>query len=315
MLAAGTLVVLAFLAVFGIPLLEADAGTVRYHNYFSASNTTWPFALNRAKELIHLSVSFLAVGILCARMSRKYYFIVAPAFVALVLTAHRTPIVMTFVFVGLALLCMRRKAALGIAGAGLVLYVLSAAFFLASSGHESEFSAEGTMRSMGFGLPEVRDLAWVLSSHPNKMNGLTYVVAFLPIPTWATEFTNTYRIRTVTLLAAGISLDTDGGGFRLTLGGENYINFGTIGVVIGGLLYGIGCRIFSNLFYWSDKYRLNKDPVLVSVLVSLWLLYSFLFYLSGSGISGPIKSEIVFVFILVMHTQRKRSFVLQAQTA
>lgn len=298
----------AFLLLYGVPVFDTNAGTSRYKNFLSLDNSMWPFFLNRAKELIVLSVALLAMGMREKILSKSYIFIIVVALTVVLLTAHRTPLMMLLFFGALYMLLRKRVKrvvlVLSLIGA---LYLVSVSFLLNDdlTWKPKEITIENVLLTTGAGLSELRDCAWVLSSGQDRWYGLTFVVGLLPVPAYFNEFTNTYRIRTLTLQAAGLSLDADaGGGFRLTFPGECYLNFGLLGVVPICFIYGFGCGVFRNVLRTANAVALNRRYVFEYVFLSVWLLYSFVFYLSGSGISGLIKGQIIFLCIILVSSSR-----------
>ena len=151
-------------------------------------------------------------------------------------------------------------------------------------------------------MAEVRDLGWVLLKQDQPYWGLTFIAGLVPIPSFASDFTQTYHLRTVTLNAIGFPLTAAHGGLRITYSGEWYLNFGWPGVVVGGLLYGWMCSRFSSLFH-RLRAASQLYPVGAYMVASAWATASFMVYMSGSASGGTLKT---YAFVLVVFLFRLR---------
>ena len=164
-----------------------------------------------------------------------------------------------------------------------------------------------TLQGIGADLAEVRDLGWVLLKQDEPYWGLTFIAGLVPIPSFASDFTQTYHLRTVTLNAIGFPLTAAHGGLRITYSGEWYLNFGWPGVVVGGLLYGWMCSWFSGLFH-RLRAASSAYPVGACVVACAWATVSFMVYMSGSASGGTLKTygAVLFVFLFrLRRTTRK----------
>ena len=159
-----------------------------------------------------------------------------------------------------------------------------------------------TLQGIGSDLAEVRDLGWVLLKQDQPYWGLTFIAGLVPIPSFASDFTQTYHLRTVTLNAIGFPLTAAHGGLRITYSGEWYLNFGWPGVVVGGLLYGWMCSRFSSLFH-RLRAASQLYPVGAYMVASAWATASFMVYMSGSASGGTLKT---YAFVLVVFLFRLR---------
>ena len=169
-------------------------------------------------------------------------------------------------------------------------------------------STGGTLERLGADLGEVRDLGWVLVRDDQRYWGMTFLASLLPIPSFASDFTETYHLRTVTLSAIGFPLTVAHGGLRITYNGEWYLNFGWPGVVIGGVLYGWMCSGFSRLFH-SLRSASAQYPVGMYFLACAWVACSFMTYLGGSAVGGTLKTYAVVLTVLCFRLTRSAARV------
>ena len=144
--------------------------------------------------------------------------------------------------------------------------------------------------AVGSALPEVRDLGWVMSLSDEKWGGVTFVQALLPVPSFVSDFSQTYSLRQVTTRIIGMDQDGQTGGLRLTLAGESYFNFGYTGVVIVCALFGAACAA---LDVATDLLRKGKGMagLYISSLLFGWLC--FWLYLGGTQAAATIKIGLV----------------------
>jgi hypothetical protein len=132
----------------------------------------------------------------------------------------------------------------------------------------------------------------------------------VPIPSFASDFTQTYHLRTVTLNAIGFPLTAAHGGLRITYSGEWYLNFGWAGVVVGGLLYGWMCSWFSGLFY-RLRTASNLYPVGACVVACAWATLSFMVYMSGSASGGTLKTYGAVLIVFLFRLRRRSRTAMQ----
>jgi hypothetical protein len=213
------------------------------------------------------------------------------------LTATRSPLLIMGSVVTMVLVWRNRVQAVVL----IVVAIVGGLFAseVALGGDASTGSSEWTfVQRIGADVAEVRDLAWTLARHEEPYWGKTFVAGLLPIPAFASDFTQAYHLRTITLDAIRIPLSAGHGGLRITYSGEWFINFGWAGVIIGGFLYGWMCSAFGSLFH---RLRLTSalSPVGTYVIASAWVSLSFVVYISASGAGGTLKTYAASLFLLM----------------
>src|SRR5207249_4239306 len=94
----------------------------------------------------------------------------------------------------------------------------------------------------GSALPEIRDLGWMFQlTHGDRWWGSTFVQPVLPLPSFAVPWVEEHSLRTVTTKLIGLDRESTGG-LRLTLAGESFLNFGTLGVLAICFCWGLAVR-------------------------------------------------------------------------
>jgi hypothetical protein len=167
-----------------------------------------------------------------------------------------------------------------------VVYSLTQCLFLLVA-PDGYVSAREVLAISSTGLPEVRDLGWILSLLGNeRLNGATFVQAALPIPSIATDWSQRNGLRAVTTKLIGLDREGQTGGLRLTLTGEGYINFGYCGAIVVGFLWGMAVGWSDRLFRATGK----NAPGFVNYAASLFFIWvCFWLYLAGSQAAASIK--------------------------
>jgi hypothetical protein len=280
----------AGMAQYGsIPLFQNLAH--RYTDTFNPAYGWVAFTVNRGRDLVQLPTALMIIMLLRRRQSSWNVICVLVALIACVLTVTRTPIIDILLIVIVAS-SLRGRASMFLFGGALVLvgYLCTQLLFV----KDEVDSADRVLQIAGGALPELRDLGHVLTNPPDLLWGLTFLVGSLPVPGFFSEFTSAYLIRTVTLNAVGIPLTAAHGGLRITYSGELYINFGIVGVILGSLLLGVFAGWFGRL---CSAARMISDVRLDFLMASLWMMFSFQLYLSGSGVAGMLK---VMLFVLAL---------------
>jgi hypothetical protein len=230
---------------------------------------------------------------------------VALAAAGCLLTATRAPLLICVSIVMTVLVWKGRFNAVFLAVAAVFLGLIASE--VALGGDSNANSGEWTtLQGIGADLAEVRDLGWVLLKQDEPYWGLTFIAGLVPIPSFASDFTQTYHLRTVTLNAIGFPLTAAHGGLRITYSGEWYLNFGWPGVVMGGLLYGWMCSRFSSLFH---RLRTASElyPVGGYLVACAWATVSFMVYMSGSGSGGTLKTYGVVLAVFLFRLRQRRS--------
>ncbi len=155
---------------------------------------------------------------------------------------------------------------------------------------------------------EVNDLAWVLSEwNHHWYMGATWLAALWPLPATISSFKDTYVLTSVTKDIVGISREFESGGLRISMFGEAYLNFGYIGVIGLGLLFGFLVRRFNGLVDWAR----SQGKLILFPCMFLYLAGLYQFYLSGTGtLPDSILSFIVLAILYGVSRQKKCSVAL-----
>lgn len=298
------LIVVGLQQLGGIPLLSDSPRQDRYLLNFTPEHRLDTFLVNRGREMIVFPAAALALSWYLSKRRVADAIIVVAAVLSCVLTATRAPVLIGVSIVTIVLLWRRRFAAVGLIGAaGLAGLVGSEIVLGADSGPSGEEWT--TVERIGADVSEVRDLAWTIRKHDEPYWGKTFLAGYLPIPAFASDFTETYHLRTVTLEAIGIPLTAAHGGLRITYSGEWYLNFGWAGVIVGGILYGWMCAAFSGLFH-RLKGTAERFPVGTFAVTCAWATLSFMIYMAGSGAGGTLKTYFGVLALLLFRLRRAR---------
>ncbi|GAB3777518.1 hypothetical protein GCM10028818_24800 [Spirosoma horti] len=166
------------------------------------------------------------------------------------------------------------------------LVVIMGLSFIRNSSRDSDIEFNFDIAMLSF-LPEIfygntfsdlRDFSWVLG-YWNREHywGLSYIAAFLSfIPSSIFPIRDLYGIGKITVRAAGLDIDTHPG-LRMGMFGEMYINFGIIGVVLFGILWGY---IYRRLDVLTKRYAKEGNIIKVTSIV---VYSSFISYLTVSA--------------------------------
>lgn len=288
------------LAAYGsIPLFQDFAH--RYTNVFKPNYGWVAFTVNRGRDLVQLPTAFAILILLRGKQVITNLAFILIAIITCVLTVTRTPLVDILLIVLIVISLRGRTSTLAMGGIFVLVGYLSTQILMVKDPIDS---FDRLLGIAGGALPEVRDFANVLQKEPDRFWGLTFLIGILPVPGFFSEFTSAYLIRSVTLNAAGIPLDAPHGGLRITYIGECYINWGLAGVVIGCLLLGMFYAWFSRIF---EAAYVVADVRLDFMAASIWMIFSFEIYLSGTGVAGMVKALLVGLLFLIVPLKRRRS--------
>jgi len=84
-------------------------------------------------------------------------------------------------------------------------------------------------------------------------------------------------------------------GLRLTVGGEGFLNFGAIGCLVMGTIFGALCGFLSHL----NIVLLPKRDLASSYLAaSLFLWICFWFYLAGTEATGAVRNGLTILIVM-----------------
>jgi hypothetical protein len=179
-------------------------------------------------------------------------------------------------------------------GAALSVYAASQLFY--SGLLRGEIAPENAYLSMASGLPEVRDLGWILWLNGRNLHwGTTLVQPVLPIPSFMSPWIQEHGLRSLTTKMIGSDWD-EMGGLRITLAGEGYLNFAIVGAMALGALWGWGMRKISCVVKAAGESRAVVDAYFAALLVS-WM--AFWIHLGGSQASGVVRSEVLLFAVML----------------
>jgi hypothetical protein len=151
-------------------------------------------------------------------------------------------------------------------------------------------------------FPEVRDVGWTMSLLGNeRWNGMTFLQALNPVPSFMSEFTQKYSIRAVTTRFVDWG-DQRSGGLRLMMTGEAFMNFGYAGPVAIGLLFGFLCgyvELTVHALNGRDRLWAYSIAAQLIVWLCLWL------YLAGTSAAAPVKVGLILVGSMILVSLRR----------
>jgi hypothetical protein len=302
------LIVIGLQYLGGIPLFSDNPRHDRYLMNFTEEHRLDNFLVNRGREAIVFPAAALALSWYFRKRRLIDALLALLAAGGTLLTATRAPLLIAASIVMVVLIWKGRfnTVILTLAAVLAGLIVSEIALGTDSNTGASEWTM---MERVEADVAEVRDLGWTLVKQDGNYWGLTFVAGLLPIPAFASDFTQTYHLRSVTLNAIGLPLTAAHGGLRITYSGEWYLNFGWAGVVIGGLLYGWMCSRFSAIFNRLRAAPLGY-PVGAYVLVCMWVTVSFMIYMAGSETGGTLKTYAGVLLLLTFRLQRSPAAAL-----
>jgi hypothetical protein len=214
----------------------------------------------------------------------------------LAITFKRAPIIDVILVVVLANVIRtgKLKKLVLTVGAILCLYAATQIFYFGV--FRGEFVAADAYLSVASGLPEVRDLGWILWLNGQQFHwGTTLLQSVLPIPSFISPWIQEQSLRGLTTRMIGFDWD-EMGGLRLTLAGEGYLNFGVVGAMALSALWGWGMRKTNGVVRAAAKSGTIIDTYFAALLVS-WM--AFWIYLGGSQASGVVRSSVLLLAAMV----------------
>jgi hypothetical protein len=167
-----------------------------------------------------------------------------------------------------------------------IVYIVSQCIFLIGI-IAMDVSPRQVLMISSTALPEVRDLAWTLSLlHGESLNGTTFAQALIPLPSIASDWSSSHSLRAISTKLIGLDETSETGGLRLTVIGEGYINFGYIGAIAVGFLWGLAVGWCELVIQATGK---NKPGFTNygAALCFVWIC--FLVYLAGTQAAASIK--------------------------
>lgn len=191
-----------------------------------------------------------------------------------------------------------------------IIYILSQCIFLIGF-IAMDVSARQVVMISSTALPEVRDLAWTLSLlHGESLDGTTFVQALIPLPSIASDWSSRHSLRAISTKLIGLDETSETGGLRLTVVGEGYINFGYVGAIVAGFLWGLAVGWCELVIQATGK---NKPEFANygAALCFVWIC--FLVYLAGTQAAASIKVGAILV-LGVAWASRERSAAAQLRS-
>jgi hypothetical protein len=153
------------------------------------------------------------------------------------------------------------------------------------------------------GLPEVRDLGWVMSLvGERRLYGATYAT-LIPLLGQVTEFKIQNALTEITKRLIGLEGMGMTGGLRITAGGEGFLNFGVLGCLIIGVIFGGLCACLSHV---NDVLLKKRDLASSYLAAFLFVWLCFWFYLAGTEATGAIRNGLILIFVMFYLARVKR---------
>ena len=257
-------------------------------------SATDEWLVNRAMDLLTVSIPFILIRSV-KRAKFLNILLVTVGYLALLLPLRRANLLAaTLTF--LILLGIQRQNvyhfARKVLAVAAILYVLSqCVFLLGVFGYDASLFQFLTVSSTA--LPEIRDLGWILSLlNGETLHGETFVQALLPLPSIASDWSSTHSLRAVTTNLIGMDQSSETGGLRLTIFGEGYINFGYLGAIAAGFLWGLTVGLCEDLLQAAEK-RDSLFANYVAVICFVWVC--FLIYLAGTQAAASVKMTAILI--------------------
>ena len=309
----GVVTLFRFLVFGGAALMFYSYSRLGLMDYLS-DPSKWPFmryvtsdlfggttqdewVVSRAMDLLTVSLPFMMFQALKQRRFLDIFLSVS-GFMALLLPLRRANL-LTVGIGFLILLGIHRKALFTITRNVILatgaFYVVSQCLFLWTI-FADEFSPRQVLSVSSTALPEMRDLGWILSLFgEERLNGTTFLQALVPIPSISSEWSSSHSLRAVTTRLIGMEDSGQTGGLRLTLMGEAFINFGYLGVVAIGYLWGIGVG-------WCERFlQAAREPRsgLVNFAAALFYIWAcFWVYMAGTQAAAAVKMGLILLFFV-----------------
>jgi hypothetical protein len=280
------------LGAVGFLLSATNIGEARYLGGVSDSYRRDYWVISRALDV--LTYVLPAVLLLRSGLSRSQrWFVIPVSIIALALPLRRASI-LSVVLTWLVAKGVTRKQ-FGIAILVLVsLYSASQIALLTDAGDHAA-------TSIASGLPEVRDLGWVMSlMGDTRYRGATFLQPFVPIPAFLSDWK--YKNSMGYLTAELIGVDPDAaefGGLRLTLAGEAYMNFGIVGVPLVALVFGVICAKCNALLQ-------TASTIVQRYVAATCFSGCFWLYMGGTQAMGTIKGAITILVVMLWLSRSMR---------
>jgi hypothetical protein len=272
--------------------------------------------VNRAMDLLTVSLPFIVF-----RAVRRPKFLnillISVGYCALFLPLRRANL-LGVIFASVVLVGIGRKDVYQLTRRVLVIvaavYIVSQCVFLLGA-FASDLDPRSILEVSSTGLPEIRDLGWTLNLlNGDKLNGVTFAQALLPLPSIASDWSATHSLRAISTKLIGSDLSGQTGGLRLTIMGEGYINFGYIGLMVVCFLWGWGVAWCDQMIRAAEKSK-SGFAGYVAVMCFMWI--SFFIYLGGTSAAAVVKMGALLVLGVAWvskYRPRIRQIVPEPQT-
>ena len=307
------LIILVYYRLGYIPLLTSSPALSRYLTAdVSANYQLDEWIVNRGMDLLTLSLPLLLAWSI-EKPSLRIIVLTACGGVALLLPLRRANLIS--IVVAVVIMEFLRSGRLKkryLAGIVLVLLLYGMSQLIFADIFNREFDASEAVTAVGSSLAEVRDLGWMMSLTNDTWYGVTFLQAALPIPSVVSDFSREHSLRHITTRAIGLDDDGQTGGLRLTLAGESYFNFGYLGVVSVGFLFGILCALVDIVINVLRR-RQGTAGRYVSALLFTW--FCFWLYLAGTQAGATIKIGLVLAAGILYLSRGRTVSALRTSTA
>jgi hypothetical protein len=283
-----------------MPILAGSPGQERYiFTELGQEYHLYDWVRLRGNELLGCSVPLVLFSGVVYR--RKLDLLIgAMGVLAILVTLQRGTLISVFVVLMLIISFSKGKFPrryLGYLAVLVAAYYGSQLVYLNALGDGTDSGFAGT--AVLSGLPEVRDLGWVMSvTGEKRFYGATFAVPMVFAPGIATDFKQRYGLGYVTARLMGLQE-----GLRITLPGEGYLNFGAVGFLVVGAVFGILCALVSDL---SGTFLKNRDLPSSYVIATLLVWLCFWLYMGGTANAGTVQYELMFVFAMFFLARVRR---------
>ena len=281
--------------------------TGTFDRYFGEAQAGPAFMLYQSLIRRGVAVLGITIPILLLRWqeckSRLLLVLASVGLLSMVATAHRGYVAVTVMsFAVTNAVYGRNRKAIVVIVLALVIAFFSAQALFVNIDSSSDGVLNGAMFVLRSGSTEVNDLAWVLSEwNHHWYMGATWAAAVLPIPATISSFKDTYVLSSVTKDIAGIPRESGGGGLRISMFGEAYLNFGFGGVIVLGFLFGVLVRKTNSLIAWAK----TQGPLILLPFIFFYFVFLLQSYLSGTGTISDAILSCLTLLVVYSYASRK----------
>jgi oligosaccharide repeat unit polymerase len=287
-----------------MPILTSDPGVSRYLS---------PDLTNKYKEfewILYLALDLLActmpIVLFSGLVNRKNLdrLLALAGFLGVIVTLRRSYLISLIAVLLLTVAFVKGKFPRRYAAylALLVLSYFASQLILLNTIGEPLNDKTATSATLS-GLPEVRDLGWVMSLMRDKrLYGATFV-SLVPLLGRVSDFKSEYGLVETTTQLIGLDGMAMTGGLRITVGGEGFLNFGAVGCLFMGAIFGYLCSRLSHL---NEVLMKKRDLASSYLAASLFLWLCFWFYLAGTEATGAVRNGLMLI-VVMFYLARVRS--------